>query len=407
MIDFELIKQNAQRAQNRPSSYGSDIFIDHYEEDQEHYHSVGTLGELPDETQKKIHAVGMDDELCRAGSFFQFDESVLQSLVRDQGIEIMPLTDALEKYEWLDRYYWQAVAVDKDKYTAWLELHPYQGYFIRALPHSQVELPIQSCLYLGKDNIVQNVHNIIIAEEGSTLQIITGCAADLHVQKGLHIGASEIYIKSHASVIYTMIHDWAPETVVRPRTGIILDDNALFISNYISLKPLKDLQMNPVALCQGRQSKAIFNTLLIAHPGSFIDAGSIVHLSGAQSTSEIVSRVITKGGKVITRGTLVGETSETKGHIECMGLILSDKGIIHAIPELEGRVEGLELSHEASVGKIAEEELAYLMARGFTPEQATSTIIRGFLDADIIKGLPDTIKSHVKKIMKISEKYMM
>lgn len=406
MINFDLLNQKAHNALNKVSPYGTDISIDLYSEDRDQYHHIGSLRDLPDETQSKIHDVGMENELCRSGSFFQFNESVIQSLVREKGLEIMPLTDAIHKYSWLEKYYWQALHVDKDKYTAWLELHPHQGYFIRALPHAQIELPIQSCLFLGKDNTVQNVHNIIIAEEGSKLQIITGCAADVHVNKGLHLGASEIYIKPHASVVYTMIHDWAPETVVRPRTGIILDDNALFISNYISLKPLKDTQMNPVAICRGRQSKAIFNTLIAAHNDSFIDAGCVVYLQGSQSSSEIISRVITKGGKVITRGSLIGETSGVKGHVECMGLILSDKGFIHAIPELKGKVEGLELSHEASVGKIAEEELVYLMARGFSPEKAASTIIRGFLDIDIIKGLPHSLKLQVKKIMKMSEKYL-
>jgi Fe-S cluster assembly scaffold protein SufB len=406
MIDFNSIKQKAQKAVDKPSSYGNDISIENYNEDRERYHQVRTLKDLPEKTQEKIYSVGMQDELCRAGSFFQFDESVLMSHVREKRLEIIPLTTAFNKYNWLENYYWQALDVDIDKYTAWLELHTHQGYFIRTLPHAHIQLPIQSCLYLGKDNTVQNVHNIIIAEKGSNLQLITGCAADVHVKKGLHIGASEIYIKPYASVTYTMIHDWAPETVVRPRTGIILDSNALFISNYISLKPLKDIQMNPVAICRGHKSKAIFNSLIVAHSGSVIDAGSVVHLQGTQSTSEIVSRVITKGGNVITRGTIVGETPGVKGHIECIGLILTDKGTIHAIPELKGTTEGLELSHEASVGKIAEDELAYLMARGFSREEATSTIIRGFLDVDIIKGLPQRLKEQVKKIMKMSEKYV-
>mgnify|MGYP001008456565 FL=1 len=93
-----------------------------------------------------------------------------------------------------------------------------------------------------------------------------------------------------------------------------------------------------------------------------------------------------------------------RGHLECKGLILGG-GVIHAIPELEGTVEGVELSHEAAVGKIAQEEIEYLMARGLDEEQATSTIVRGFLNVDIM-GLPKALKDVIDETIAESEKDM-
>jgi Fe-S cluster assembly scaffold protein SufB len=84
-----------------------------------------------------------------------------------------------------------------------------------------------------------------------------------------------------------------------------------------------------------------------------------------------------------------------KGHLECQGLILGN-GRIHAIPELDGSLEGVELSHEASVGKIAQEEIEYLMARGLDEDEATSTIVRGFLNTDIM-GLPEVLTRAIDK----------
>lgn len=97
----------------------------------------------------------------------------------------------LECYDWLKDYWWKAVAVDTDKYTAIAYLYQTQGYFIRSLPGVKSIYPIQACLYLEQEGIAQNVHNIIIAEEDSELHIITGCATSPWLQVGLHVGISE------------------------------------------------------------------------------------------------------------------------------------------------------------------------------------------------------------------------
>jgi Fe-S cluster assembly scaffold protein SufB len=97
-----------------------------------------------------------------------------------------------------------------------------------------------------------------------------------------------------------------------------------------------------------------------------------------------------------------GQTKDTRGHIECKGLILRD-GIIHAIPEIQGDVVDTELSHEAAVGKIARDEIEYLMSRGLSEEVATSTIIRGFLDVKIA-GLPDVLQKQIDSTIDAAEK---
>jgi Fe-S cluster assembly scaffold protein SufB len=123
--------------------------------------------------------------------------------------------------------------------------------------------------------------------------------------------------------------------------------------------------------------------------------GNKVVMNAPHTRCEIIARTIASGGTIINRGHIGAHQVPSKGHLECQGLILGD-GRIWAIPELDGTAEGVELSHEASVGKIAQEEIEYLMARGLDESEATSTIVRGFLNTDIM-GLPEQLQREIDK----------
>ena len=250
------------------------------------------------------------------------------------------------------------------------------------------------------------MHNIIIAEENSELHIITGCTTASNEEAGLHLGVSEFYIKKGAKVTFTMIHNWNPEVVVRPRTGVIIEEDGLFLSNYVLTKPVRSLQMYPTARCVGENAVVRFNSILVAAPGSSLDVGSRAILNAKGAKTEIISRAITTGGSIVARGYIEGNAPDVKGHLECRGLILMGEGIIHAIPELKGTLAGIDLSHEAAVGKIAEEEVEYLMARGLTRSEATATIVRGFLRVDI-EGLPPLLSAELQRAIEASEKDLM
>jgi len=162
------------------------------------------------------------------------------------------------------------------------------------------------------------------------------------------------------------------------------------------------VQMYPTANLKGKNSVARFSSIVIASPTSYMDLGSRAILDAEGASAELVTRAITRGGTIISRGEIKGNTAGTKGHLECKGLILRD-GLIHAIPEIQGAVVGTELSHEAAVGKIAQEEIEYLMARGLSEEEATATIIRGFLDVKMT-GLPDVLQRQIDAAIDTAEK---
>ncbi len=402
------LKKKARAAAAKPAAFGEDVDLSKYEGASEELPYQQELSLLPENVKKQMTQVGVvsDSTDQRAGTFIQMDHSVVHSVAKQEGVEVMGFSQAVEKYDWLKEYLWKAVAVDTDKYTAHVELGQSNGYFIRALPGSKVIYPVQACLYIAKARLAQKVHNIVIAEEGSELHIITGCTNAPRGEPGLHIGVSEFYVKRGAKLTFTMIHNWTPEIAVRPRTGIVIEEDGVFLSNYVILKPVHSLQMYPVAWCAGENAIVRFHSILVATPGSTMDVGSRVMLDAPNSRAEVVSRAITTGGTIIARGYIEGNAPDVKGHLECRGLILGESGIIHAVPELRGTVPGVDLSHEAAVGKIAEEEIEYLMIRGLTRDEATAAIVRGFLRAGI-EGLPAELDAEIQRAIETSEQTLL
>lgn len=398
------IKDKAEKAINKKAAIGEDIDLDEYETmDIDAYEHVDSIEDLDKSDLDTLTSVGIDTtEEDRSASFIQMDQSEILAKTMYPGVEIMSTSKALEKYDWLHEYMWNAMAVDTDKYTATTELDGQGGYFIRSEPGTKMELPIQACMYIGDDSVRQTAHNIIIAEENSEINIITGCSTAKHVDNAAHIGVSEFYLKKGSKITFTMVHNWAKEVDVRPRTAVVMDDDSTYISNYILTSPVRNIQAYPTAYANGDNTKVFFQSILAGKEDSVLDQGSRTILSGNNSQSEMITRAISDDeSTIITRGDLLGKSQDVRGHLECMGLILSDDSKIYSIPELRGECTNMELSHEAAVGKIAEDEIQYLMARGLTEDEAASMIVRGFLDIDI-KGLPEELAKETKRLMELS-----
>jgi Fe-S cluster assembly scaffold protein SufB len=390
MSDVEKIRVNLK-------SYRNDAVAHDY---------LPELSRMDAEDAQQLLNVGVDpSESGRSGSFIQMDRSVVHCKSCQPGVEIMGISQAQKQHEWLQDYIWKNVSPESDLFTSRVKETPHEGYFIRSLPGAKSHQPVQACLYIASEKFSQHVHNIVIAEENSELHIITGCATAPHLVSGLHVGVSEFYVKKGAKLTFTMIHDWGEKVNVRPRTVTRVAEGGIFISNYISLRPVGSLQMFPTTYLEGRGAVARFNSILVASKGSHLDVGSRVILSAPETRAEIISRGITTGGTIIARGDLVGKVAGVKAHLECKGLILNN-GIMHAIPELSGHVPGVEMSHEAAVGKIDKREIEYLMARGLDEESAISTIVRGFLNVDI-EGLPPALKQKLDQTVSETQKDMM
>jgi hypothetical protein len=397
------IEERAKRALNKKAPFGPDVDLSEYELGFLKGEKFESAEEIPENFTKEVEKVGVSSKSSSLG-YFQVDQSALFSMSLGEGVEILPLSEAMKKYKWLKDRYFKLVQPDADKYTAFSALHPAEGYFIRVREGVKLNIPVQTCLLINKEGVLQNVHNIIIAERDSEIHILTGCTTGAH--SGFHLGISEFYVEENAKISFTMIHHWAKDSHVRPRTGVKIERGGTFINNYICMSEVRSLQSYPNVWCEGENSSAIFNTITMATNKSYIDLGSRIFLRGKGSRAEIISRnIASKKGYMIARGHLIGDNPECRGHLECRGIILGD-GVIHTIPEIEGGYEGVELSHEAAVGKIAEDEIFYLMSRGLSEEEATSIIVRGFMKVKIPE-IPRRLKDEIEKIVDESTKKLM
>ncbi len=406
-LDGRHLTGQIKKADPHTKDFGLRVEIASYKSEARRKDYPEDLEKLNSDQRKNMLSAGVDpSEKSRSGTYLQMDHSVVHATSLYPGLEVLSITEALEKYDWLSDYFWKVVSSRADEFTQQAQIQPEHGYFLRALPGVKATYPLQACLFINEDNIIQNVHNIIIAEEGSDLQVITGCATASDVRRGLHIGISEFYVKKGAKLTFTMIHNWAENVSVRPRTAVLVEEGGTFLSNYICLRPVKNLQMYPKAELVGRGAFARYNSILFAHPGAHLDVGSRVILKAEGARAEVIARAVSAGGDIIARGHLKGEVAGIKAHLECRGLMVAEKGLIRAIPELEGTVEGVDMSHEAAVGKIAKDEIEYLMSRGLSQGEAQAAIVRGFLDTSIM-GLPDELQREIDKAVSTCEKEAM
>ncbi len=404
---MSTIKEKARMAEEKQAQYGPDLDLSSFKSAGGEHSYQNDLAGIDEKDKLAMAGAGMifsGEE--RIGSFIQMDHSPVHCSVQQEGVEILPTIKALEKYNGLPDYWWKAVDVGMDKYTARTEIAFHNGYFIRAKRGVKSLFPVQACLYVGEEDIAQHVHNIIVAEEGSELHVITGCTTAPRLERALHIGVSEFYVKRGATLTFTMIHNWGEEVEVRPRTSVWVEEGGTYLSNYICMKPARSLQTAPAIRLMGDGAVTRLNTVLVARQGSEMDVGGSVHLEAPGTKAEIISRTISTGGNIVARGLLVGYKAGVKAHLECNGLMLTEKGNIRAIPELDGRVAGVEMSHEAAVGKISQEEIEYLMARGVSESDATALIVRGFLHVEM-EGLPVELKREIDRVIAESGKSLM
>jgi len=404
------IARLAQAAVAKPATFGPDLDLTQFNA-AEDVKSVESLESLDKQVKETALDIGFDTtEKGRSGSYFQMDRSPIYRKVEemfDNKLEIMSTEEALVMYPELmyEKYYWRNVAPDKDKYTAQVALGHTEGYFIRVKAGQKIDKPIQACLFVSENNISQNVHSVIILEEGAEASVLTGCTIHPKVRNGLHAGISEFYVGKGAKLTFTMIHNWSEDFHVRPRTGVTVEEDGVYVSNYVMLKPVRSLQTFPSARLVGDRSRAVFNSIVYGLNDSYVDIGSEAILEGTGTRSEATARTVSRDrSTVYSRGRLIGKNNDCKAHLDCRGIVFSEESTQWAIPDLASvGAPGAELSHEAAISPIAAEEVFYLMSRGVPKTEAISMITRGFLNVDI-PGLPPALRRQIDRALEQTAK---
>jgi ABC-type transport system involved in Fe-S cluster assembly, permease component len=295
-------------------------------------------------------------------------------------------------------YVWRLVPPDQDKYTAAAALRGTGGYVIRIKPGAKVKEPILACLSIVRGGL-QAPHNVVIAEEGSEAVVYTGCIIAPEAA-GLHIGISEFYVKPKAKLTFIMVHSWNKAAHVRPRTGVLVEEEAQYVEYYANLAAVKTLQTSPhITLRQ--DAKAHAASIVLATGDAQIDIGTTATLEGPGSAAELATRTLATGRAAVVMRAVLQARAPSKGHVECSGLLLSPHASVTTIPQLAAHHQDAALTHEASIGRLAQEELDYLQAKGLTPQEATSLLVKGFITTNIHKHLPPQTRQYVQQIEKL------
>lgn len=404
----------------RPAKYGPDIDLSMYSPNIAPEHrAINSLRKLRKVDQEEIKKVGQrPDEGFRSGSHLQIDDHPVYLSYTDwtkqslfpkfpEGLVVLDTREAIRKYPWIEKFWFKIIPLRLDKYTSYIGANEAGGVFVWVKRGTVIGWPVQSCFYVRTENYVQVPHNLIIAEPYSRIHLITGCVVAPECSRAAHIAATEIYVGKGAEVTWTMIHNWNPEFEARPKIGIVVEENGTYMENFILLSPVRNTQFYPTAVLRGNGARASFHLLIFGRGESNIDAGSGIIFNAEKTRGEIISRaVVTDKASVKMRGLLHANKPNTRGHLECRALMLSDEARAYAYPNLRSFSSEAELTHEAAIGKIAEEQLYYLMSRGLSKGEATSMIARGFLDTEI-PGLPTLLQGEISRLVSMTAEEVM
>mgnify|MGYP000291765467 CR=1 FL=1 len=335
------------------------------------------------------------DELARAGGtalYLQRNYDVLRRVVADslrrRGLILEPLSEAVEKRSWVRKLLWRALPKEEGVKS--------YGAFLYVPPGLRIQAPLTFCFVVSEAE--QLVHNVIVIDEGSDVLVTSACASTKRGEA--HEGYTEVYLRRGARLNYVMIHSWMRETRVTAKTGVEVGEEGSFTQFYTCLKSPSSLTSDSRALLR-QEATALLSTLYVASPSSSTTISSTIILAGEGSGGEVLARAVAVKGATLRLPTRIeARAPGSRGHIECRGLQLSPDSRIETTPALYSLRGGSQLTHEAAIGKISEEELYYLMSRGFTEEEATSLLVRGFLETGI-RGLPEVMKPQVDAILSI------
>ncbi|MFD0672982.1 Fe-S cluster assembly protein SufB [Cohnella sp. GCM10027633] len=368
-----------------------------------------TWEEVPEEIKATFDKLGIPEaeQKFLAGVSAQYESEVvyhsMQEDLEKQGVLFTDMDTALREYPEIVKEYFSTVVPTTDNKFAALNSAVWSGgSFIYVPKGVKCEIPLQAYFRINSENMGQFERTLIIADEGSFVHYVEGCTAPIYSTNSLHSAVVEIIVKKDARVRYTTIQNWAPNIYNLVTKRAVAEENATmeWVDGNIGSK----LTMKyPAVILKGRGAKGMVLSIAVAGKGQHQDAGAkMIHLA-PDTTSTIVSKSISKhGGKVTYRGLAsFGRQAEgAKANIKCDTLILDNESTSDTIPYNEIFNDNIVLEHEATVSKVSEDQLFYLMSRGLTDAEATQMIVMGFIEP-FTKELPMEYAVEMNRLIKL------
>jgi Fe-S cluster assembly protein SufB len=355
-----------------------------------------TWDDVPDAIKKTFDKLGVPEAERKflAGLGAQYESEMVYHSIQDhlakQGVVFLSIEDGLRQYPDLFKQYFSTVIpIEDNKFAALNSAVWSGGSFVYVPKGIKVDLPMQAYFRLNVANIGQFERSLIIADEGSQIHYVEGCTAPLYTTDSFHSGVIEIVVKKGARVRYTTIQNWSTNVynLVTQRALVYEGGTMEWVDANLGSKVTMKYP-SCYLLETGAHGEIL--SMAFAGAGQHQDAGGKVIHFAPNTSSKITSKSISKaGGRTSYRGLLKvykGATN-SKSNVVCDALLLDPKSRSDTYPSIEIDEEDVTIGHEATVSKVGEEQLFYLMSRGLSEEQATTMVVSGFIEP-LVKELP-------------------
>jgi Fe-S cluster assembly protein SufB len=355
-----------------------------------------TWDEVPEDIKRTFDRLGIPEAerkfLAGAGAQYE-SEAVYHSLKEEwekQGVVFVDSDTGLREYEEVYKEYFGTVVPAADNKYAALNTATWSGgSFVYIPPGVKVEIPLQAYFRINAQNMGQFERTLIIADEGSQVHYVEGCTAPTYSTDSFHSGVIEIIVKKGARVRYTTIQNWSHNVynLVTQRAMAYEDATMEWVDGNLGSR----LTMKyPSVYMMGKGARAEILSIAFAARGQHQDAGGKAIHAAPHTTSSITSKSISKaGGRASYRGLVkvYKGAEDVKSNVVCDALILDEDSRSDTYPVMEIDEVDAAISHEATVSKVSDEQLFYLMSRGISEEAAMMMIVNGFIEP-IVKELP-------------------
>jgi len=357
---------------------------------------VSAWDQLPDSVKNTYEKLGIPEAERKylAGVTAQYESEVVYHRNREdleaQGVIFCDMDTALREHpELVKQYFGKVIPLNDNKFAALNSAVWSGGSFIYVPPGVKVEMPLQAYFRINSENMGQFERTLIIADEGAQVHYIEGCSAPVYTTDSLHSAVVEIICKASSRVTYTTIQNWSNNVfnLVTKRARCDAEAHMEWIDGNIGSR----LTMKyPAVYLMGPKASGEVLSVAYAGHGQHQDAGAKMIHAAPETTSTIISKSISKdGGRTSYRGLVKFEEGATKSKsfVRCDALLLDDKSRSDTYPYIEFKEKDAQVGHEATVSKIGDDQLFYLMSRGLSEQQAMSMIVNGFIEP-VTRTLP-------------------
>jgi Fe-S cluster assembly protein SufB len=359
-------------------------------------HQGRTWDDVPDEIKRTFDRLGIPEAEKKylAGVKAQFESEVIYGSLKedlaDKGVIFTDTDTAVREYPDLVRQYFATIIPPTDNKFAALNSAVWSGgSFIYVPKGVRIDFPLQAYFRINAENMGQFERTLIIVDEGAHVHYVEGCTAPMYTTESLHSAVVEIIVKKHARCRYTTIQNWANNIYNLVTKRAVAYENATMewidgnLGSHLTMKYPAVYMVEP-----GARGEIL--SIAFASSGQHQDAGAKLVHAAPNTSGRIVSKSISKnGGRASYRGLVRVErgAKKSKSNVVCDALILDSKSRSDTYPYIELDEQDVSVGHEASVSRIGEEQLFYLMSRGLSEAEASTMIVSGFIEP-LVKELP-------------------